>query len=226
MAGDFVVFHSRTEKQEELARNAIRPLFEPTAHELHLHVHHEFWTRNESDFDTAVSKWVNANSTAEMDRERLDLFFTLCREIISRELGRRFDRWAFVHGNWSLAASDPLICTIENELGMIMRHGGFGDFSFPAGRAYCDPKLQLPFTCRPIDGKRPYDDPASDPRAHWGRRVVSCRPIGSSSGIRRSKRSIRRWTTIQSLIETCSSSPLASCPSGSATRSPSGRTCT
>jgi len=163
VAGDSVYFHSRTDKQEELAQSTIRPLFEPGAHEAHLHVHHEFWTRNESHFDTAVSKWVNANSTAAMDRERLDLCFTLSREIIGRELGRPFDRWAFVHGNWALAASDPLICTIENELGMIMRHGGFGDFSFPAGRAYCDPKLQSPFTCRPLDGKRPYDDPASDP---------------------------------------------------------------
>src|SRR5204862_743047 len=125
-------------------------------------------------FDSEVSKWVNAHSNAEMDRDRLDLCFALCKEVIGREVGTSFDRWAFIHGNWALAASDPRICTIENELGMIMRHGGWGDFSFPAGRGYCDPKLELPFTCLPIDGKRPYDDSASDPRPlESGSRVLA-----------------------------------------------------
>jgi len=81
--------------------------------------------------------------------ERVDLCrraFTICMEraediaqTISREVGRRFDRWAFVHGNWALAASDPTICTVESELAIIMRHGGFGDFSFPAGRPHTFP---------------------------------------------------------------------------------------
>lgn len=162
--GDAVVFGSRSADQERIAREVIRPLVESDQHEMHLHVHHEFWTRNESNFDNPVSRWVNANSTAAMDKERLDYFFARCKEVVSAEIGRRFDRWAFVHGNWALAASDPLICTIDNELSMIMRHGGFGDFSFPAGRGYCDPKLLTPFTCLPLDRIRAYDDPASDPR--------------------------------------------------------------
>ncbi|WP_422002547.1 methyltransferase domain-containing protein [Reyranella sp.] len=162
--GDSVTFGSRSSEQEAMAERVIRPLMAAGGHEFHLHVHHEFWTRNESNFDNPVSRWVNANSTAALDERRLDLFFQLCKDVIARELGGPFDRWAFVHGNWALAASDPLICTIETELAMIMRHGGFGDFSFPAGRGYCDPKLQAPFTCLPIDGKRGYDEPASDPR--------------------------------------------------------------
>ena len=162
--GDLISFGFRSAEQEEMAKEAIRPLLSMDTHELHLHVHHEFWTRNDSHFANAVSQWVNANSTAEMDQRRLDLFFGLCKTVIGNEIGERFDRWAFIHGNWALAASDPLICTIENELGMIMRHGGFGDFSFPAGRSYCDPKLAVPFTCLPLDRKRAYDDPASDPR--------------------------------------------------------------
>lgn len=168
---DGVVFPPRSIKQEELACKVIRPLFTPDRHELHLHVHHEFWTRNDSHFDTEVSKWVNACSTAELDKDRLDLFFRLCAETIGGEVGRPFDRWAFIHGNWALAASDPLICTIENELEMIMQHGGWGDFSFPAGRAYCDPKLESPFTCRPIHGKRVYDEPEAD-----------ARPVAAGSG--------------------------------------------
>lgn len=162
--GDAVVFGPRSAEQEKLARDVIRPLVMSDQHEMHLHVHHEFWTRNDSNFDGPVSRWVNANSTAELDERRLDLGFRVFKEVVSRDIGECFERWAFVHGNWALAGSDPLICKIESELSMIMRHGGFGDFSFPAGRGYCDPKLQAPFTCLPLDVKRAYDDPASDPR--------------------------------------------------------------
>lgn len=161
--GDAIVFGPRSPEQEKLARDVIRPLVTADKHEMHLHVHHEFWTRNDSNFDAVVSRWVNANSTAELDERRLDLGFQVFKEVVSKDMGEPFDRWGFVHGNWALAGSDPLICKIETELSMIMRHGGFGDFSFPAGRGYCDPRLTTPFTCLPVDVKRAYDDPASDP---------------------------------------------------------------
>ena len=165
VAGDGVVFCARSERQEELARAAIRPLIAADRHEMHLHVHHEFWTRNNSHFDHPVSRWVNTSSTPHADRERLDLHFRLAKEAIAREIGAPFERWAFIHGNWALNASDPLICQVTDEMAMIMRHGGFGDFSFPAGRSYCDPKLESPFTCLPIDLPRAYDAQRADPRA-------------------------------------------------------------
>ena len=173
--GDGVVFGSRTSWQEELARETIRPL--AAAHEFHLHVHHEYWTRNHSHFDTPVSRWVNASSTAELDSARLELYVRLCKEAIGRELGRPFDRWAFIHGNWALNASDPLICHVDDELALLMRQGGFADFSFPAGRSYCDPKLKAPFSCLPLPLARAYDDARSDPR-----------PIGRSANAMRSDR--------------------------------------
>lgn len=167
--GDGIVFGSRTSRQEELARDAIRPLAGADGpgsdgHEFHLHVHHEYWTRNHSHFDTPVSRWVNASSTAELDSARLELYVRLCKEAIGRELGRPFERWAFIHGNWALNASDPLICHVADELALLMRQGGFGDFSFPAGRSYCDPRLKTPFSCLPLPLARAYDDPRSDPR--------------------------------------------------------------
>lgn len=161
---DEVVFNARSAQQERLAAQAMRPLV-ADGHEIHLHVHHEFWTRNGSHFDHPVSRWVNSRSTAEADSRRLDLHIKLCKEAIAREIGQPFDRWAFVHGNWALNASDPLICHVTDEMALIIRHGGFGDFSFPAGRSYCDPKLEAPFTCLPIDLARAYDDARSDPRA-------------------------------------------------------------
>lgn len=163
-SGDGVVFGARSIRQEDIAREAIRPLVTADGHEMHLHVHHEFWTRNTSHFDHPVSRWVNACSTSEADRQRLDLHFRLCKEAIAEEIGAPFEHWAFIHGNWALNASDPLICHVTDEMAMIMRHGGFGDFSFPAGRSYCDPKLKAPFTCLPLDLARAYDDPRSDPR--------------------------------------------------------------
>ena len=56
-----------------------------------------------------------------------------------------------------------------------MRQGGFGDFSFPAGRSYCDPKLKAPFSCLPLPLARAYDDPRSEPRP-IGRGAEAMRP--------------------------------------------------
>lgn len=164
VAGDGVVFCSRSTRQEELAREVIRPLVSTDSHEMHLHVHHEYWTRNSSHFDSATSRWVNACSTPQADDARLDLHFSLARQAIAREIGAPFERWAFIHGNWALNASDPQICQVSGEMAMIMRHGGFGDFSFPAGRSYCDPALKRPFTCLPLDLPRAYDDRRAEPR--------------------------------------------------------------
>lgn len=162
--GDGVAFAQRSPRQEAMARDAIRPLVHD-GHEIHLHVHHEFWTQNSSHFDTPVSRWVNEHSNAHADAARLDLHFQLCKDAIAREIGMPFERWAFVHGNWALNASDPSICRITGEMAMIAKHGGYGDFSFPAGRAHCDPKIEAPFTCLPLDHVRAYDDPRADPRA-------------------------------------------------------------
>lgn len=161
--GDSVVFYQRSPQQDELATNAIRPLIADGQHEMHLHVHHEWWTRNDSHLDSPVSHWVNAHSTGALDEQRLDLFFSLATSQIAKEIGAPFPRWGFVHGNWALAGSDRRICQIQNELSMIMRHGGFGDFTFPAGRAVCDPHIETPFTCRPLDLARAYDLAEADP---------------------------------------------------------------
>ncbi|MBY0320959.1 MAG: methyltransferase domain-containing protein [Reyranella sp.] len=160
--GDKVIFAQRSPQQEAMITKVIRPLCTEDEHEMHLHVHHEWWTRNDSHFDSPISNWVNAHSTGELDQLRLDLFFSLATDVIARETGEPFSRWGFVHGNWALAGSDRRICQIKNELSMIMKHGGFGDFSFPAGRSICDPRIETPFTCLPLDLERAYDLPEAD----------------------------------------------------------------
>ena len=57
--GDSVLFGGHSPRQEALAREVIRPLVDADAHEIHLHVHHEFWTRNGSGLDNPISRWVN-----------------------------------------------------------------------------------------------------------------------------------------------------------------------
>ena len=162
--GDAIVFGGRSENQEALARDAIRPLVAADAHEMHLHVHHEFWTRNQGNYPRAIWQWVNAHGSPEDDARRLDLHFRLCKEAIARETGAPFDRWGFVHGNWALNGSDSDICEIDDEISIVMRNGGIGDFTFPAGRGHCDPKLETPFACLPVRQLRGYDRNEADPR--------------------------------------------------------------
>ena len=63
VSGDGVVFSARSRRQEDVAREVIRPLVMSDGHEMHLHVHHEYWTRNASNLDHPVSRWVNSSST-------------------------------------------------------------------------------------------------------------------------------------------------------------------
>ena len=93
------------------------------------------------------------------------LLIRLAVEQVGQELGRPFDRWGFVHGIWALNAADLSVCTIENEMALLMASGCFGDFSFPAGRAHCNPRLSVPFTCLPVEAVKAFDQPAARPIA-------------------------------------------------------------
>jgi len=65
---------------------------------------------------------------------------------------------------WALNASDTRICGIENEIELLMAHGCWGDFTFPAGRQHCDPTIhEAPYTCKPISAVKAYDDPRCSP---------------------------------------------------------------
>ena len=55
---------------------------------------------------------------------------------------------------------------VEDEIAILMRHGCFGDFTFPAGRGHCNPtSIEAPYTCLPAHGPKAYDLPAADPQA-------------------------------------------------------------
>ena len=166
--GDKIYFANhthRTRADNTRIVQAIRPLVTELGHEMQLHVHHEWWTQNALNVESPIWKWVQAHSNHEMDERRLALFIKFACDTISAETGDVFGKWGFVHGNWALNASDDEICRIENEIDLMMQAGGFGDFTFPAGRRHCDPVgLDQPYTCLPEHGRKIYEKPESQPK--------------------------------------------------------------
>jgi hypothetical protein len=164
VAGDGIVFDMLSGQEADTHRNAIRALVE-LGHEFHLHIHHTRWTRNSGNADAKLKAWLDEHSSPEADSQRLDLFTELSCQSIADSTGRPFDRWAFIHGLWALNASDTSACLVEDEMAILMRHGCFGDFTFPAGRGHCDPTcIEAPYTCLPAVGPKSYDLPTADPR--------------------------------------------------------------
>jgi len=161
---DAIVFGQRSPAQDKLIQRVMRPLEGEGDHEIHVHVHHESWTRNTGEYSKVISKWVNENSNEEMDKARLNRALLQTKEFIARDIGRPIERWAFVHGNWALNGSDRSICWIDDEIELLMQHGCFGDFTFPAGRGHCDPVYHSePYTCLPIKKAKGYDSHESMP---------------------------------------------------------------
>jgi hypothetical protein len=163
--GDDAGFAERDPKRINRVKDLMRPLERDLEHEIHLHIHHERWTQNSETYDPIVHAWVNEYSDADSDSRRLDLGLTVARSFMAQELGRPFDSWAFVHGNWALNASDHTICKIEDEIEILAKHGCWGDFTFPAGRGHCDPViLNEPYLIKPTKGIKSYDTELSDPK--------------------------------------------------------------
>ncbi len=115
--------------------------------DVHVHVHHEGW---------AASAWPPEPTR---DAVRLDRYLALLHDawLLPK-------RWGFIHGKWALNGSDPDICCIADEIQILMKHGCVADFSFPAGRHYCDPIIKHPLAIKPISAVRSYDDDEADPR--------------------------------------------------------------
>jgi hypothetical protein len=162
--GDGVAFHRPSAEFLSLCKDMLAPLETDLGHEFHIHIHHEGWTKS-SCVHPELQDWINKNSTPKKDSRRFDFFVGLCRDVMAEEIGRKFDHWGFIHGNWSLNAADPKYCCITDEIKILKRHGCFGDFTFPAGESHFDPLLNAPFTCDTTEIARSYDRVESSPRA-------------------------------------------------------------
>jgi hypothetical protein len=118
--------------------------------DIQIHVHHERWT-NSSLFKHDVN--------IESDEERFIQYIKFMKSLfIEYELHNENQNWFFVHGCWSLNASDEEMCRIENEIKILYSLGCRGDFTFPSSRKHCSPMYSVPFVVDPLlVGKKCYD---------------------------------------------------------------------
>lgn len=153
----------RTEQQHEQARRALAEIHSGTEIEFQFHLHHEHLVGNEGDWGD-LHRAVRPLTNPELDKARMHFLLQTELEVHRRHTGSPMRSWAFVHGMWALNASDSRICGIENEIELLMAHGCWGDFTFPAGRRHCDPTIhEAPYTCKPLSAAKAYDDPRCSP---------------------------------------------------------------
>lgn len=157
--------------EDALARSSVvlRDLV-ARGHEIGVHYHHEFFTDNpvHSQVIPELRHTRGAAISPEHERARWRLGLRSALETTRRETGLPLERWAFVHGNWALAASDPQICTIVDELRLLMDAGCVADFTFPAAYPHPGPRFTEPSAVLPVAGRFAYDLPAADPRPAFG----------------------------------------------------------
>lgn len=144
---------------------ALGELRAQTSVEFQVHIHHEHVVGSDGDWSD-LHRQVKVHANREQDRRNLDY---LLRSELARaraDTGLPLANWAFVHGLWALNGSDRSVCQVDDEIEILMRHGCYGDFTFPAGRPHCDPTImQRPYTCRPFLAAKAYDDPRCEPMA-------------------------------------------------------------
>lgn len=165
---DLVGFLPQAEHEERFGREAMREVASSSAHDIQLHVHHEYYTTTTAHSDPEAVAWFAGPLGHALDGQRLELAIRLNRAIVARETGRSATRWFFVHGHWALNGSDDTSCTITDEIGILLRNGCLGDFTFPAGRQHVNPRIEVPYLCRPFDAPKGYDRPESEPEIAFG----------------------------------------------------------
>lgn len=165
---DLVGFLERTEHEERCGREAMREVATSSAHDVQLHIHHEYYTATTAHTDPDAVAWFAGPLGRALDRQRLELAIGLNRAIMARETGRSAERWFFIHGHWALNGSDDTSCTITDEIDILLRNGCRGDFTFPAGRPHVNPRIAVPYLCRPFDAPKGYDRPEAAPEIAFG----------------------------------------------------------
>ena len=170
---DLVGFLPRSDHEERCGREAMRGVVATTAHDIQLHIHHEYYTATTAHTDPAVIEWFASPLGRALDARRLELAIRLNREIVERETGRANARWFLVHGHWSLNASDDTSCTIVDEIDVLLRNGCRGDFTFPAGRQHTNPRIKVPYLCSPYAQPKGYDRPEAAPEIACGNAVAA-----------------------------------------------------
>lgn len=138
---------SRTKDDQE-----ILGVLEALHCDVHVHIHHEYWTRQ--------LKRTPVESSILL-QQLLDRLLPYMAECLPTAFNPQ--RWAFVHGCWGLQASDASVCNVEDELSILMQYGCIADMTFPPGRVHCAPRTCFPHSVLPAPGPKGYDAPAALP---------------------------------------------------------------
>lgn len=151
--------------EDRRVRTVLGDLRTQTDVEFQVHIHHEHVVGSDGEWSD-LHRQVKVHADPGQDRRNLDYMLRSELARARADTGLALEKWAFVHGLWALNGSDRTVCQVDDEIEVLMRHGCYGDFTFPAGRPHCDPTMmQRPYTCRPLLAAKAYDDPRCEPIA-------------------------------------------------------------
>lgn len=154
---------TRSSLQDRLAHHAVGELSTRIDVEFQVHLHHEHLASNDGEWND-LHRALKRLTDPEQDERRLHYLLRTELDRLRRDTSLPLERWAFIHGMWALNGSDRNVCKIDNEIAILMQHGCWGDFSFPAARRHCDPTVfEQPYTCVPFVAPKAYDRPESLP---------------------------------------------------------------
>jgi len=152
---------------------------------------------------------VDAPDTSENTRRVLEGFRdTLAGHgCLSRLAGSSLPRYAFVHGNWSLANSGKGCCGVDNEMRILAETGCYADFTLPsAPNPAQTAKINSIYECAlPLDQRAPHrrgHDLKAGTKPHTYPLIIQG-PLALA--YRRRTNGKRRWTIENS--EICGSNP-------------------
>ncbi len=160
---DLLGFVPRGEQDLRIAKSILAPLVNGSDHEIQLHIHHEYFTYNDSDRDPETFRYLQTPQGRAFDDARLELAIRLSLDTFREDADYAPSRWFFIHGHWALNASDPHECTVVREIEMLKRNGCLGDFTQPSGRPHVDSRIDAPYLVEPVAAAKGYDRPEANP---------------------------------------------------------------
>ncbi|MGI8839346.1 MAG: hypothetical protein ACR2F8_00940 [Caulobacteraceae bacterium] len=159
---DLLGFVPRSPRDLAIGQAILAPIV-ASDHDLQVHVHHEYFTYNDSARDPETFAYLQTPRGRSFDNARLELCIRLGLDTLREDAGLDLTRWFFIHGHWALNASDPHECTIVREIEILRRNGCLGDFTQPAGRTHVDSRVEVPYLVDPVALPKGYDSPGAGP---------------------------------------------------------------
>jgi len=159
---DLLGFVPRSPRDLAIGAAILAPIV-ASDHDLQVHIHHEYFTFNDSARDVETFAYLQTPRGRSFDNARLELCIRLGLDTLREDAGVELTRWFFIHGHWALNASDPHECTVVREIEILRRNGCLGDFTQPAGRTHVDSRIEVPYLVEPVALAKGYDSPDAHP---------------------------------------------------------------